>query len=194
MKKADIMDEQPASYIRHRLVRFRETIGATKEHYHELSPFGRHYAGAPYYEKSGILVLLDEIRSDPGTREELCTEFRQVLRELEILEQELGREYRAQLRQDLHYYTDTYAAMVCHEHLGSVRFETDHDLFRRDLITVLLHELERDHDLTDIKALIHSLDNSLFIRKRAAEQGTISIAQQTAGINQPSSDRSRIEN
>jgi hypothetical protein len=194
MKKADIMDEQPASYIRHRLVRFRETIRATKEHYSELSAFGRHYAGAPYYEKSGILVLLDEIRSDPGTREELCTEFRQVLRELEILEQELGREYRAQLRQDLHYYTDTYAAMVCHEHLGSVRFETDYGLFRRDLITVLLHELERDFDLTDVKALIQTLDNNLFSQKKPEDYKTSGISQQAAGIGRSQPGRPRIEN
>jgi hypothetical protein len=188
------MDTQPAEYIRHRLLRFREAIEEIRVHYPDLSPFGRYYAGAPYYEKSGILLLLDGLTSDPVTRENLCTEFRQVLMNLEALENELGDEYRAQLRQDLSKYTDAYAAAVCHEHLGSVRFEADHDLFRRDLISVLVHELERDHDLAELRHLISALDSELFASKLQSCHGYECTIIPAPGRNSCHSDQSGIEN
>jgi hypothetical protein len=163
------MDTRPAEYIRHRLVRFRNTIDETREHYGELSAFGRYYAAAPYYEKYGILMLLDGLTLEPGLRGELCTEFREVVKKLHDLEAERGEEYRALLRQDLHRYTDVYAAAVCHAQLGSIRFERDHDLFHRELITVLVQELEKDGDLADLRQLIRALDNNLFVPKAPAE-------------------------
>jgi hypothetical protein len=188
------MDPQPADYIRHRLVRFRDAIEETREHYRNLSAFGRYYAGAPYYEKSGILVLLDGLKSEPGIREELCAEFRQCLKKLEALEEERGDDYRAQLRCDLKLYTDTYAAAVCHAHLGSIRFESDHDLFRRDLIIVLVHELERDHDLTELKNLLRVLDGNLFVPQTPADQTGIGIPARTPDRLPGDSDQSPVEN
>ena len=188
------MDTQPADYIRHRLVRFSDTIEAIRMHYGELSTFGRYYAGAPYYEKYGILVLLDGLKSDPGTREELCTEFRRNLQKLEALELELGEGYRAQLRQDLRCYTDIYAAAVCHEHLGSIRFEADHDLFRRDLIGILMDELEKDHDLADIRNLIHTLDIQRVKLDCPVDPVMEGSSLHATGMIPYNSDRSRIEN
>jgi hypothetical protein len=188
------MDTQPADYIRHRLVRFSDTIEDIREHYRELSAFGRYYAGAPYYEKSGILLLLEGIRQDPGIREELCTEFRRVLQKLESLEEELGEEYRARLREDLGQYTDVYAAAICHEQLGSLRSETDHDLFRRDLIGVLLHELEKDHDLADLKDLINALDSERVAPDSSSGSGNQDLVHLAAEMIRHDPDRSRIEN
>jgi hypothetical protein len=188
------MEPQPADYIRHRLVRFRDAIEETREHYPNLTAFGRFYAGAPYYEKSGILMLLDGLKSEPGIREELCAEFRQCLGKLEALEEELGEDYRALLRRDLSLYTDTYAAAVCHANHGSITFESDHDLFRRDLIIILVHELERDHDLTDLKNLIRILDGNLFTPQTPADQtgtGTPARVPDRLPVN---SDQSPVEN
>jgi len=156
------MDPRSADYIRHRMVRFSESIDETRKHFSSLSPVGRYPASAPYYEKTGILQLLDSLDDGSGVREILCRNFRQIKEKLENLEEERGLVYRTLLREELSFRLDVYAAAVCHASLGCVTFEPDHDLFRRDLIAVLVDELEKDHDLTCEKHLIRTLDANLF--------------------------------
>jgi hypothetical protein len=156
------MDTRPAEYLRHRMLRFARAIRDTREHFLELSAFGRYPASSPYYERSGILFLLDSMNADPGTRVEFLREFRELEGRLTNLERELGGEYRRRLLEELFLCTDRYHSAVCHANLGLLTFDADHDLFCRDRITVLVHELEKDHDLCEVKNLISMLDQNLF--------------------------------
>jgi len=152
------MDSAPVEYIRHRLRRLKDSVTETREHFLDLSPFGPYPASAPYYEKSGIQTLLDSLKDGAGEKEALCTEFREVLQYLELAEQDLGVAYRTALREELRVYATIYHAAVCHENLSLVRSETDHDLFCRDRITVLVRELEREYDLAELRHFIGTID------------------------------------
>jgi hypothetical protein len=187
------MDTRPVAYYRHRLVRFAKAIEDTRNHFGELSAFGRYSACSPYYERSGILLLLNSIKADPGTCRNLIAEFEEINTRLGALEQELGDEYRRRLRDELSIYTDSYHSAVCQANLGLVKFETDYELFHRDHITVLVRELEKDHDLGEVKNLIRMLDQNLFQPGEQADRGVLGSSRQSAGRMQPRSEVDRIE-
>jgi hypothetical protein len=65
------------------------------------------------------------------------------------------------LRDQLSSCIGAYSAAVCYANLGALKPEADHDLFRRDLIAVLIRELDRDFDLTEVKSLVRTLDANL---------------------------------
>ena len=156
------MDTRSADYLRHRLLRFATAIEETRDHSFELSPFGRYPASAPWYERAGILEFLHS--SGPGacTREEFLLEFQRNEAQLRSLAEELGAPYRRQLREELTAYVDRYHAAVCMEAIAMTAFGTDHELFCRDRIAVLMMELEKDHDLRELKRLVNALDQGLF--------------------------------
>lgn len=187
------MDTCPADYIRHRIIRFSDAIGETKKQFPHLSVFGKCSASAPYYEKHGILLLLESIRKNPGSCDELMQEFEQALTKLAGLEEELGEPYRRLLRDELRACMDIYSAAVCHANIGTLRFESDHELFRRDRITVLVHELEKDHDLTDTKNLIRQMDANLFPATGYTGVGLPDNPSPEARVFPPQNNGDRIE-
>lgn len=156
------MDSTPAGYIRHRLTRFENAIADTRQFFSELAPFGAYTASAPYYERAGIRSLLDAGNADPAEREELSAAYLDCVRRLNLLEQELGPAYRECLMKELQAYVAAYHAAVCCANLSLVGFESDHDLFFRDRITVLVSELAGDHDLAPVRHLVATLDANLF--------------------------------
>jgi hypothetical protein len=89
-------------------------------------------------------------------------DFRQLDARLTALGRELGKAYRRQLWDELSAYTDRYYSAICMENACMLKVETDHEVFCRDRIAVLLHELEKDHDTGEIKNLILMLDRNLF--------------------------------
>jgi hypothetical protein len=180
--KADLMDTRPADYLRHRLLRFAAAIEETREHAGELSPFGRYAACAPYYERSGIQAFFDSLAEDLSPFEDLLKEFRQLDARLQALEQDLGEAYRRQLWDELSAYTDRYYSAVCMENARMLKFGTDHEVFCRDRIAVLLHELEKDHDTREIKTLIHLLDRNLFCPGEQGDGKNQAVLQETDRI------------
>jgi hypothetical protein len=187
------MDTRPTDYIRHRLARFSDAIEETRNNFCEISAFGKYPASAPYYEKSGILVQLNALSGDPAVRDELMRDFHRIGERLEILEQERGEAYRQKLLDELHACVDVYAAAVCHANTGRLSFDADHELFRRDRITVLVHELERDHDLTGIHDLVRQLDANLFPPSGYPAEGVCATPGQLSGTEYFPESRDRIE-
>jgi hypothetical protein len=187
------MDPRPADYLRHRLKRFAGAIEETRDQFPDLSPFGRYPASAPYYERSGIRVLLDSIKEEPGTAGELLQEFQRLDTRLESLEQELGKEYRHRLLAELSDCMNRYHASVCHADLGSLNFENDHDLFCRDRIAVLIRELEKDHDLSEEKGLLRMLDHNLFCEEETLEEERFADSCGRTGKTHSRSKRDKIE-
>ena len=185
------MDTQPADYLRHRLLRFAAAIEETREHAGELSPFGRYAACAPYYERSGIQAFF-AMAEDLSPFGDLLQEFRHLDARLQTLETELGEAYRRQMRDELSACTDRYYSAVCMENACMLKYGTDHDLFCRDRIAVLLHELEKDHDIGEIKALIVMLDRNLFCVDRQRDGKNPAAPQETDRIP-PWSEGDKIE-
>jgi hypothetical protein len=155
------MDPRPADYLRHRMARFSLAIEETRSHFSELSALGRFPASAPYYERSGILQLFDSLDPEGEEHAALMQEFQRIERDLIHLEEEQKTGYRHLLREELCICLDACSAAVCHANLGGVTEGSRHDIFCRDRIAVLIHELEKDHDLTDAKNLLRTLDDSL---------------------------------
>jgi hypothetical protein len=156
------MDTRPADYLRHRIMRYDRAIEETRDHFAELSPFGKYPASSPYCERSGILALLDSLKKDPLTGAVLLQEFHEADSKLQALEREMGEGYRHQLHLELSACLERYCSAVCQANLGLLKFETDHELFCRDRIFILVRELEKDHDLSGQKNLIRMLDHNLF--------------------------------
>ena len=156
------MDTRPADDLRHRIARFSQAIEETREHFSELSAFGRYPPSAPYYERSGILQLFNSSDIGCEVQKKLLQEFHSIERDLVRLERERKGVYRYRLREELHACLDTYSAAVCHANLGCMTPESGSpDLFCRDRIAVLVHELEKDHNLTEVKNLLCTLDANL---------------------------------
>ncbi len=186
------MDTRPADYIHHRMVRFLTAIDETREHFPKLSPFGRYPASAPYYERHGIMQILDSLDIGGEMYEELMQEFQSVEQRLGRLEKEQNKVYRCRLREELSARLDIYRAAVCHASLVSVNPD-DHDLFRRDLIEILVAELEKDHDLTSEKHLIHTLDANLLPAGMSTSSSMPDCPMQAEGYELLVRDRDRIE-
>lgn len=161
-KRLKDMDSRPADYLRHRLMRFATAIEETRDHFSELAAFGNYPACNPYYERAGIMRLLDSSKDETCSSGEYLQEYRRLEQQLNELERVRGTEYRRPLREELSAYTERYHSAVCQANTGMLTFENDHDIFYRDRIEVLLCELERDYDLREVKNLISLLDRNLF--------------------------------
>ena len=155
------MDTRSADYLRHRMAHFSTAIDETRIHFPNLSAFGKHPPSAPYYERYGILQLFQSLEADAGIRDELTQEFMRIQEKLRSLETERGEPLRCLLLQELSLYLDTYSAAVCHANLGRVDPDSDHELFQRGRIAAIVHELEKDHDLEEVKRLLCIMDRNL---------------------------------
>lgn len=144
--------------VRRHLERFRASISQTRENYPCLRAFGQHYAAAPYVERAAVCSILDSPETSPVLREEFCDTFRLLERDIATLEQELGRPYRDLLKSDLLRYMDVYAASVFHAHAGNAGDDDRSVQSLREVIGILLAELERDCDLSGQYHLVHALD------------------------------------
>ena len=185
------MDTRPANYLRHRLERLSKAIEATGEHFSELSAFGRYPASAPYYERSGILQLLDSLEEKNGEWGDLMQEFERLEQDLRLLEADRGTAYRQRLREELSACLDAYFSAVCHANLGGKIQGSDQDLLCRDRIVILIRELEKDHDLSEAGDLLRMLDTNLFPRDATTNGDLIDTCQKEGCglLHTPSRDR-----
>lgn len=163
------MDSRPADYLRHRMARFSLAIEETRSHFFELSALGRYPASAPYYERCGILQLFATLDAEGEDYAVLMQEFLRIEADLTKLEAEQKTVYRHRLRGELSIGLDAYSAAVCHANLECVKIGSHSNIFCRDRIAVLVHELEKDHDLTDAKNLLRTLDANLPTREMDTE-------------------------
>jgi hypothetical protein len=187
------MDTRPVDYLRHRMARFSLAIEETRSHFSELSALGRFPASAPYYERSGILQLFDSLDPEGEDHATLMQEFQQIGRDLIRLEEEQKSVYRHLLREELSTCLDACSAAVCHANLGGVTAGSRHDIFCRNRISVLIHELEKDHDLTDAKNLLRTLDASLLSLDTDTERVLSGNSIPAAGDIRLHSTKDRIE-
>ncbi len=155
------MDTQSATYLCHRLERYARAVAETKTHFSRITPLGKYPASAPYFERCGIRELFDALDSDSAKKATLMAVFQAAGHELTCLERERGSAYRCLLHAELRARLDVYTAAVCHANLGCPQALLGHDTVSRDRIVVLIQELEKTHDVTGAKDLLHTLDACL---------------------------------
>jgi hypothetical protein len=155
------MDTQSATYLCHRLERYARAVAETKTHFFRITPLGKYPASAPYFERCGIRELFDALDGDSAKKATLMEAFQAAGHELSCLERERGSSFRYLLHAELSARLDVYTAAVCHASLGCPQALSGHDTVSRDRIVVLIRELEKTHDVTGAKDLLHSLDACL---------------------------------
>lgn len=153
------MDERLFSRITKGLLTYEKSIEETDEHYNELKRLGRYSADAPYGLKH-LLPFWIQLLEEEGVD---CTGFRikyeRTTRKLAVLEEKRGKNYREKLfsllKDEVFYYPVTIRYFAEQE---LSELEIPNDFATRSSLEILLMELERDHDLTEIKKEIDLLD------------------------------------
>jgi hypothetical protein len=157
------MENDQIHYLRHRLQRYEESIRETEEHFNELESFGRYRACAPYYEKSGIPLLIDVLETDTLVCDTFWQEYDRITGKLKAFDTIKGQIYRDLLWGDLKNYVSAYHTTLCFIDLNMIATESIHDLMNRDAIRVLISELRRGYDIAETENLVMTLDE-IFLR------------------------------
>jgi hypothetical protein len=154
-----MVDKKLLDRVTKGLFNYEKSIEETDEHYGELKRLGRYTADAPYGFKHLLpfrIWLLEEEGVDcDGFR----AEYERITRKLAALEQKRGQDYREKLfsllKEEVYYYPATIDGFA---DLDPLELEMPNDFATRSSLEVLLMELDRDFDLTEIKAKVSLLD------------------------------------
>lgn len=151
------------------LFNYEKSIEETDEHYDELAAYGRYSADAPYGLKYLLPFWINLLEGEGADCEVFRTEYNRITRKLTLLEQKRGRDYREKLFSDLKQFVGGYPGIVDgFADLEPLLYEVLQDLALRSSIEILIMELERDYDLTEIKTKVSDLDEP-FKRKYIQE-------------------------
>lgn len=174
------MDNDQINYLRHRLERYERSIEETDEHFDQLECFGRYRACAPFFEKSGIPLLIDALKSDSDQCDRFWQEYDRINEILTTFETRKGHVYRDLLYEDLKSYVAAYHSALCYADISLLSIECDHEQFKREEIQVLLAELQKDHDTRELEMLVTSLDE-IFLQMREPMNDSTSKKSQAPG-------------
>lgn len=164
------MDTTPSEYIRRRLVRYEESVDRIPVDSPSPGTTAPLRASAPYAEQCAIPALLDSLAGHPEEAS-MRQEYARITGKLEISARESGEGYRTQLLEDLVSLVHAHHASACHADLCNLTGETADDPCRRRLISLLVTELRRDHDLSGIDAMLSIVDDSIQDSRRSARSG-----------------------
>nr|WP_320160282.1 hypothetical protein [uncultured Methanoregula sp.] len=150
------MDPTPIDSLRHRLQEFASAVGNARAHFSDPEYSGAFSAYVPSYEKARTLALLDTLVEEGAEiPSEMWQEYVRITRWLEAFGQESGPGYRKALLDELVTLTQAYQAALCYAYLGDPAVRQPKE---RSVIGVLLSELKKDHDISELELLITNLD------------------------------------
>jgi hypothetical protein len=153
------MDEILLDRIQKGLLRYEIKIEDTDEHYDELKRLGRYTTSAPYRLKHLLPFWIHLLEKEGVNCESIRQEYERITQKLKVLEQKRKRDYRKKLFSLLKEEISYYPALINRfADLEPFELEIPNDLLTRSGIEILLIELERDHDLTEIKKKVSLLD------------------------------------
>ena len=178
------MDITTTDDIRHRLHRYDRAVQETRDHTFERSSLGRYRAGAPYFEQYPLREVLDSFKSDAAFTGALA-EYERITRELESMERAGGRAYREELFRDLCAYTEAYRTILCYHEMGMDCPEDITDLRIRDMIGILLLELNKDFSLAGIEQEVALLDEACRNIREAKGAAKV-LSERATGTSDPS--------
>lgn len=158
------MDENLKKQIIDELICYEKSIEETDEHYDDLKEYREIDASGTHYHSKHTLPHMIRLLEEEGVD---CTafhaEYTRITRKLTALEEKRGRDYREKLFRTLQQEVDSrYPTMLCFfADMEPFYLEIPNDQAFRDDVEILLMELERDFDLTEIKAKVAILDEVL---------------------------------
>jgi len=156
------MDPTPIDSLRHRLQEFASAVGNARAHFFDPEYSGAFPAYVPSCEKARTLALLDTLVEEGAEiPSEMWQEYVRITCRLEAFEQESGPGYRKALLDELVTLSQAYQAALCYAFLGEPVDPAGRQPAEREVIGILLHELKKDHNLSDIERLITNLDEQV---------------------------------
>ena len=157
------MDSSPLDTLRYRLQNYASAVRETRAQFQGKGRAGTNPAYAPYYERSHILLLFDALAgAGTGISPDLWQEYIRITRRFERFERDAGPAYRKELLNELVCFTQIYQAAVCFAYLGEPgENPSARRTAEREIIGIVLNELKKDHDLSDMERLITSLDRNV---------------------------------
>lgn len=124
-----------------------------------MKRLGRYTTDAPYPYKHLLPFWLRLLEEEGFVCEGLRQGYERITRKLAVLEQKRGRDYREKLfsllKDEVNYYPATIRYFSDQE---PFELEIPNDLLTRSGIEILLMELERGFNLTEIKREVSTLD------------------------------------
>ena len=151
--------DTPAGLVRQALERYAAVIHETGSHLDALTVKGRYTARAPYCCKYLLGYLLAFHEAQGVDLASARTEYEQLNRQLAALEDRGGSAFRAQVFAELQFFVENYWRVVASATtLEPLLTEAENDFNERDALAILLLELERDHDLTEMRIRVDVLD------------------------------------
>jgi hypothetical protein len=154
------MDTTASDYIRHRLLRYEASIDKTRARFQDPAATGSLTASAPFAEQCAIPALLDSLTGNPSEQAVLRQDYVRITKKLELLARESGPGFRASLFTELTDLAHAYHASACHASICTIPDEAATDPCRRRLISLLLAEMKRDHDVSGIEAFLSMIDDN----------------------------------
>jgi len=152
--------DAPADLVRQALERYAEVIRETEAHLGALTVKGRYTARTPYCCKFLIGYLLEFHDAQGADLTSVWTEYEELNRQLVALEDRGGSSLREQVFAELQFFVENYWRVVASATtLEPCPTETENDFNERDALAILMLELGRDHDLTEMKIRVDALDN-----------------------------------
>ncbi|QSZ66270.1 hypothetical protein RJ40_01525 [Methanofollis aquaemaris] len=151
--------ETPVELVRQALDRYATVIGETETHMNALEVKGCYTARAPYCSKYLLGYLLDHYETKETDLSSARTEYEQLNRRLAAFEARGGTLFREQVYAELQFFVENYwrvAASVAS--LEPYLTEAEHDLNERDALEILMIEMAKDHDLTELKIQVDALE------------------------------------
>lgn len=149
-------------YIKIYLEKYEEIIEKLDENFDEIEIFGKYQARAPLSYKYEISFLIEYLQNKSLDLSTLIKEYDKINTNLRNFEQKKGISYWDKVYEELIYLVEDYSTTAClFLELDPIEIETDDDLNKRDLIEILLVELEKRYEVNDIKVEIQALDKVL---------------------------------
>jgi hypothetical protein len=100
--------------------------------------FRSYRACAPCYEKFGIPLRIEVLKTDTGISETFWQEYDRITEKLNAFDTIKGNIYRDLLYADLKNYSAAYHAALCYMNLNVIATESNHKLVNRGAIRALL--------------------------------------------------------
>lgn len=157
-KETDLIKKQ----IKQGLERYKEVIEEIDKNYDKLELFGRYSPSVPYLSKYGLSFFIEYHEKEGVELSELKDDYERINKKLIAFEQKRGKAYRDKVFDKLKYLIEDYPTTVClFLELDPIDIETDDDLNKRDLIEILLLEMQRDYNVHDMRVKVSALDEAL---------------------------------
>ncbi|QSZ66269.1 hypothetical protein RJ40_01520 [Methanofollis aquaemaris] len=159
MRMSEHTTDTLSGLVRQALDRYAVVIGETETHTDTLEVKGRYTARAPYCCKYFLGFLLDYYETKGTDLSSARVEYEQLNRRFADLEARGGAPFREQAFTELQFFVENYWLVVALVTvLEPYRTEIEQTLNERDALEILMMEMAKDHDLTEMKIQVDAFD------------------------------------